>query len=87
MSDFDDLLKIQRMMQERARQEIEQDRTVELHALVGSLVPEKKKVQLEKIYYVASLKGFSEAQVNEVLKKYIRDGMMFQPQVGYIQRE
>ena len=85
--DFGELLRIQRMLQEKARQEIEQDNTAELMALVSSLVPEGKKVQLEHIYVVAGQKGFTEDEVKGVLKSFVHDGIMFQPQVGYIQRD
>lgn len=86
-NDFDELLKIQRMIQERTKKEVDQDRMIELMALIGRLVPEGRKVQLEHIYVVAAQKGFTELQVNDVLRKYIHDRIMYQPQVGYIQRE
>ncbi|MFP4112220.1 MAG: hypothetical protein ACLFPQ_00990 [Candidatus Woesearchaeota archaeon] len=84
---FRELRKIQKGIEEKAKKEIEQDQLIELISLINSLVPEGKKVQLEHIYIAAQQKGFTEEQVNEVLRKYINDRIMYQPQVGYIQRE
>ena len=84
---FDDLLNIQRNIERKAKEEVETDRTIELMNLINSLVPDDKMVQLEHIYIAASQKGFTEKQVNEVLRKYIHEKIMYQPRVGYIQRE
>ncbi len=85
--DFDELKKIQKIMQERAVKEVEQDRTIELISMVNSMIADGRKVQTERVYFLALDRGFTEAQVNEVIDKLIKDRIIYQPKVGYIQRE
>ncbi len=86
-NDFDEILKIQRLLNDSMRQELQDDRTSELMALVNSVVPSNKKVQIEVIFYAALEKGFSEGEIRNVINQYIKDGIFFQPEVGYIQRK
>ncbi len=84
--DFEEILKIQRMLDDSTRRELQEDRQTELMALVNSLVPFDRKVQLEEIFYAALDKGFTESEIRKVINQYIRDRIFFQPEVGYIQR-
>jgi hypothetical protein len=85
-NDFDEILRIQRMLNDSARRELQDDRLTSLMALVNSLIPEKKTVQIEQIFYVAETKGYSEDEIKSVIIGYIKDKMLFQPEVGYIRR-
>lgn len=84
--DFDEILRIQRMLNESTRRELQDDRLSELMAFVNSLIPYNKKVQIEVIFYACIDRGFSEKEIRDVLNKYIKDQLLFQPEVGYIQR-
>ncbi len=85
-NDFDEILKIQKMLNETTRLELQDDRLSELMALVNSLIPYNKKIQIEVVFYAGIDKGFSEKEIREVLNKYIKDKLLFQPEIGYIQR-
>lgn len=85
-NDFDEILKIQRMLNETTRQELQDDRLSELMALINSLIPYDKKIQIEVIFYAGIDKGFAEKEIRDVLNKYIKDKILFQPEVGYVQR-
>lgn len=87
MDDFDEIMRIQRMINESTRREIQDDRLSDLMALINSLVPFEKKIQVEELFYAAIDKGFSEKEIRSVINKYIKDGILFQPIVGYIQRK
>ncbi|MFW6230615.1 MAG: hypothetical protein ACOC32_01175 [Nanoarchaeota archaeon] len=84
--DFDEILRIQRMINESTRKELQDDRVSDLMALINSIIPFEKKIQIEEIFYAALEKGYTEKEIRDVLNSYIRDGILFQPQVGYIQR-
>lgn len=83
---FDEILRIQRMMEDSARKELKEDRVSNLMALINSLVPEKSRIQVEKLFYVAETKGFSEKEIVNVIRKFVHDKILFQPVIGYIQR-
>lgn len=85
-NDFDEILRIQRMINDSAREELQDDRLTSLMALINSLIPEQKNVQLEQIFYVAESKGYSEEEIRNVLRNYVKDKILFQPAVGYIRR-
>ncbi len=74
------------MINESTRKELQDDRETELMALINSLVPYDKKVQLEELFYAALERGFSESEIRRVINQYIKDKIFFQPEVGYIQR-
>ena len=84
--EFDEIMRIQKMLNESTRREIQDDRLSELMALVNSLIPYGKKIQIEVIFYAGLDRGFSEKEIRDVLNRYIKDGLLFQPEVGYIQR-
>ncbi len=84
--DFDEILRIQRMIDDSTRKEIQEDRLSDLMALVNSVVPHDKKIQLELIFYAALDKGYGEREIRDVINRYIKDGIFFQPEPGYIQR-
>ena len=84
--DFDEILKIQRMLDESTRKEIQDDRETDLMALINSLIPYDKKIQIEEIFYAALDKGFTENEIKKVLNKYLKDNILFRPEDGYIQR-
>jgi DNA replicative helicase MCM subunit Mcm2 (Cdc46/Mcm family) len=86
MDDFDEIMRIQRLINESTRQEIQDDRVSDLMALINSLVPFEKKIQVEELFYSAMDKGFTEKEIRTVINKFIKDGILFQPTVGYIQR-
>ena len=85
-NDFDEILRIQKMLNETTRQELQDDRLSELMALVNSLIPYDKKIQIEVIFYAGIDKGFSEKEIRDVLNQYIKEKVLFQPEVGYVQR-
>ncbi len=85
-NEFDEILRIQRMINDSARNELQDDRLTSLMALINSLIPEEKNIQIEHIFYVAESKGYSEDEIKNVLRNYIKDHILFQPEVGYIRR-
>lgn len=84
--DFDEILRIQKMINESTRRELQEDRLSELMALIGSLITSDKKKQIEEIFYTCIDKGYSEKEIRDVLNKYIKDRVLYQPSPGYIQR-
>ena len=85
-SDFDEILRVQRIMNDNVRRELQEDRQTDLMAHINSIVPNDKKVQIEVVFLQCIQKGYSEGEIRKVLNDYIRDRIFFQPKSGYIQR-
>lgn len=86
-NDFNDLLKIQRMMASRIIQETTVDNKIKLLDLINKLVTDRnKKVQTETIIYEAKMEGFSEDETLRLIDELISDNLIAQPEPGYVKR-
>lgn len=86
-NDFNDLLRIQRMMASRIIQETTVDNKIKLLDLVNKLVTDRnRKVQKETIIYEAGAEGFSEDETLRLLDELISDNMLTEPEAGYVKR-
>lgn len=85
--DFNELLRIQRMMAGRIIQETTVDNKIKLLDLVNKLVTDRnKKVQKEAIIYEAQAEGFVEDEILELIDELIDDGVLAESEIGYVQR-
>jgi DNA replicative helicase MCM subunit Mcm2 (Cdc46/Mcm family) len=85
--DFNDLLRIQRMMASTIIQESSVDSKIKLLDLINKLVTDRnRKVQTETVLIEAENEGFSEAEVLHLIDELIEDNLIIQPEVGYLKR-
>jgi hypothetical protein len=83
MADFDDLMKVQRNMASRLRQEDEMDRKVQLLSLIQTLNPDKKgRILTESIVVEARNEGFSEPEVEGLIDSLAEDGYLQRVDMG-----
>lgn len=83
MADFDDLMKVQRNMATRLRQEDEMDRKVQLLSLIQTLNPDKKgRILTESIVVEARNEGFSEPEVEALIDSLESDGYLQRVEMG-----
>ncbi|MBN1275622.1 hypothetical protein JXA12_05020 [Candidatus Woesearchaeota archaeon] len=86
-NDFNDLLRIQRMMASRIIQETTVDNKIKLLDLINKLVTDRnRKVQTETIIIEAQAEGFTEAEALRLIDDLIDDHLITQPEPGYIKR-
>ena len=86
-NDFNELLKIQRMMASRIMEETTVDNKIQLLDLVNRLVTDRnRKVQKENILLQAQEEGFSEEEAVRLLQNLLDDQLVTEPEPGYIKR-
>lgn len=77
MSEFNNLLDIQRNMASRLSHEMHMNQTVELMSLIQQLVTDPLgRIQKELVIVEAMQHGMSESEVLELLKELVRDRMV-----------
>lgn len=85
--DFQDLLRVQRMMAAKIIQESSVDNKLKLLDLINKLVTDRnRKVQVEVIIYEAQNEGFTDREAFRLIEELIDDGFIMQPEHGYVKR-
>ncbi|MFC2134636.1 hypothetical protein ACFLTH_08480 [Bacteroidota bacterium] len=86
MDDFEKLMEIQRMTATRIRQESEVDNKIKVLDIINELTATKgKKVQVEEIIIEAGMQGLGESEVLATIDQLKSDGMLREPETGYVQ--
>jgi len=86
-NEFNELLKIQRMMASRIIQETTVDNKIKLLDLINKLVSDhNRKVQKETIIIEAKYEGFSEEETLRLIEELINDNLILEPEIGYVKR-
>ena len=84
--DFDRLMEIQRMTASRIRQESEVDNKIKILDIINDLTTTKgKKVQVEGLIIEAGIEGLAESEVITTIDALKSDGLIKEPESGYIQ--
>lgn len=84
--DFDRLMEIQRMTASRIRQESEVDNKIKILDIINDLTTTKgKKVQVEGLIIEAGVEGLAESEVITTIDALKSDGLIKEPESGYIQ--
>ncbi len=85
-TDFDEVVKLQRQLNTSMLDEFELDSKIKILTIIDEVAGGKKKVHTEKIIQEAEHQGMSEFEITSILDKLKRDGMITEPQPGYIQK-
>ncbi|MBC8500638.1 MAG: hypothetical protein ISS25_00810 [Nanoarchaeota archaeon] len=84
--DFDRLMEIQRMTASRIRQESEVDNKIKILDILNELTATKgKKIQVEEVIIEAGTQGLAESEVTATLDALKEDGMVIEPETGFVQ--
>ncbi len=84
-NDFDDLLKIQRMMASKIMEESTVDSKIKLMDLLRELAgPKNKRLQTEEIIIEARMQGFGEAETLRILEELLKDKFIRIPEEGFV---
>lgn len=84
-NDFDDLLRIQRMMASKLMEENTVDSKIKMIGLIRELSGSKnKKLQVEAVLIEAQASGFSESEAIRVLEELLKDKFIVSPEDGFI---
>jgi len=81
--EFDELMRVQRNMASRLRQENELDRKVSLLSIIQGLNPDRKgRILTEQIMVEARDQGFSDDEVERLIDELERDGYLQRVEMG-----
>ena len=80
-------MKYQDMMQNRLRQEQKEDKKLDLLSLINQLTSGPRNiVQKEQIIVEAKARGISEAEIQDLLEKLIKENIIYESSPGYIKK-
>jgi len=85
-NDFEELMKIQRLVNSAVLRELEEDKTISLISMVNELTSESQPTQIEIIFVEAQGLGFDEADVLGIIEKMKKDNLIFEPSDGFVQK-
>jgi DNA replicative helicase MCM subunit Mcm2 (Cdc46/Mcm family) len=84
--DFDDVMRLQKQLQSSMIDEFELDSKIKILTIFDEVATGKKKVQTEKLLVEAENQGLSELEIMSTIEKLKKDGLIFEPQPGYLQK-
>lgn len=86
-NDFNDLLKIQRMMASRLMEESTVDNKIKLLDVINRLVTDRnRKVQKETVLVQAQEEGFSDEEASRLIQTLLDERLIVEPEPGYVKR-
>lgn len=84
-NDFEELLKVQRLMASKLAEERSFDVKIKLLGIIESLSnSRKRKIQTEQVILEAEMEGLSESETVRLLDELKRDRLIAEPEEGYI---
>lgn len=85
--DFEELLRVQNRMASLVSREAEVDSKIKILTLIDDLTHgKKKKVQVEHIIIEGKAQGMSESEVVSTIEKLKVDGLLAEPEIGFVQK-
>jgi hypothetical protein len=84
-TDFEDLLRIQNKMASLVAREAEVDSKIKILTLMDEITGNKrKKIQVEHIIIEGKHQGMSEREITSTLEGLKDDGILAEPETGYV---
>jgi DNA replicative helicase MCM subunit Mcm2 (Cdc46/Mcm family) len=84
-ADFEDLMRIQRMMASRLAQETEQDNQIKVLDVINSMLTgKKKKVATEEVIIECVAQGMTEGEVTATISRLKTDRLITEPEPGFL---
>jgi len=85
-TEFDDVMRLQKQLATSMMDDFELDSKIKVLTIFDEIAGTKKKVQTEKLMIEAESHGMGEFEISSVIEKLKRDGLLFEPQPGYLQK-
>jgi DNA replicative helicase MCM subunit Mcm2 (Cdc46/Mcm family) len=84
-NDFDDLLRIQRMMASKIMEESNVDSKIKIMNILRDMSGAKnKKIQVEEVIIETQSQGYSENETIRILEELIKDKFIIIPEEGFV---
>jgi len=86
-SDFDDLMRSQNTLLRSVAAESETDSKIRVMDIINDLVTDRnRKVQKEAVLVEAETRGLAESETDRIIDLLKIDGMIIEPEPGYVKR-
>ncbi|MGV8150944.1 MAG: hypothetical protein ACP5NV_04405 [Candidatus Woesearchaeota archaeon] len=85
-TEFDEVMKLQRQLASSMMNDYELDTKIKLITIFDEVSGKKKRVQTEKLLIEAENQGMAEIEITATIEKLKKDGIIFEPQPGYLQK-
>lgn len=85
-TDFEDVMRLQKRLNSSMLEEFELDSKIKVLTIFDEIAGSKKKIQTEKLLIEAENHGMGEIEITSIIEKLKRDGLLFEPQPGYLQK-
>lgn len=85
-TEFDDVMRLQKQLASSMLDDFELDSKIKVLTVFDELVGSKKKTHTEKLLIELEHRGMSELEALSVIDKLKKDGLLFEPQPGYLQK-
>lgn len=84
-SDFEELLRTQRMMASKILEENSFDAKIKLLEIIRNMTTSKnKKIHTEAVIYEAQVEGLSEGDILNFIEELKSDNLIIEPEEGFI---
>jgi DNA replicative helicase MCM subunit Mcm2 (Cdc46/Mcm family) len=85
-TEFDDVMRLQKQLNASMLDDFELDSKIKVLTIFDEIAGNKKKIQTEKLLIEVEHHGMGEFEVTSIIEKLKRDGLLFEPQPGYLQK-
>jgi hypothetical protein len=85
-SEFDDVMRLQKQLASSMLDDFELDSKIKVLTTFDELVGGKKRIHTEKLLIELEHRGMGEFEAVSVIEKLKKDGLIFEPQPGYLQK-
>jgi DNA replicative helicase MCM subunit Mcm2 (Cdc46/Mcm family) len=85
-SEFDDVMRLQKQLASSMLDDFELDSKIKVLTIFDELVGSKKKMHTEKLLIELEHRGMGEFEAMSIIEKLKKDGLLFEPQPGYLQK-
>jgi len=83
--EFDEVMKLQRQLASSMIDDFELDSKIKILTILDE-VAGKKKIHTEKLLLEAEQQGMTEGEITATIEKLKKDGLILEPQIGYLQK-
>jgi len=85
-TEFDDVMRLQKQLNASMLDDFELDSKIKVLTIFDELAGNKKKIQTEKLLIELEHHEMGELEAVSVIDKLKKDGLLFEPQPGYLQK-
>lgn len=88
IKEFEELLDSQNRLQSMVGKEREFEETLDILSIISEMAPyPDQRLHKEAVFVEAENRGFRHELIQKIIEKLIKDRILFEPDIGFIQRK